>query len=157
MLPQTIEELDGIRTFCKSEVKKRAIVVSGLAMIPVPGLDLLVDIGTLGELIPKINRRFGLTPQQIEELDDLKKATIYEMLKLAGAEFVGKSITRRLILTVLKRSGKRMAAKRMLRYVPIAGQAAAALLSYGAMIYVSNSHIDACYGIAKAAMERRTA
>ncbi len=153
MLPHTIEELDEIRAFCRSLVRKRATIVGGLAMIPIPGLDLLVDVGALSKLIPKINQLFGLTPQQIEKLDERRQSTIHETVKKVGADFVGKSITRRLILSVLKRAGMRMATKRFLRYVPVAGQAAAAALSYGTMVYVSNAHIDACYDIAKAAIK----
>lgn len=152
MKQKTMEELDRIRASCRALVSKRAAIVGGLALVPIPGLNLLVDVGALSELIPRINQQFGLTPQLIHELDERKQATIHETVKKVGADFVGKSITRRLMIAGLKRAGMRIATKRFLRYVPIAGQTVAAALSYGTMLYVSNAHIDACYDIAKAAI-----
>jgi hypothetical protein len=46
-----------------------------------------------------------------------------------------------------------MAAKQVLKYVPLAGQAAAAALSVAAMMYLGNSHVDACVEIARGAIE----
>ena len=155
MLPKTLPELDRIRSSCQSLAARRATVAAGLAMVPVPGIDLLVDASVLGNVIPRINKRFGLTPRQIEELDAQKRSTIAEMIKVVGADFVGRSITRNLIMTVLKRAGKRAVSNRLLRYAPIVGRAASAALSYAAMMYVSNAHIDACYHIARAAMEEK--
>lgn len=63
-------------------------------------------------------------------------------------------ITRKRVQAALKKFGIRMAAKRVLKYVPIAGQAA---LSAAAMMYVGNAHIDECYEVARGAMEEQYA
>jgi hypothetical protein len=42
----------------------------------------------------------------------------------------------------------------VLKYLPVAGQAAAVALSVTAMIYLGNSHIDACYDVAKGTIRK---
>jgi uncharacterized protein (DUF697 family) len=152
MLPKSVEELEKIRASCRTMVKKRAATSGGAALIPVPGADIVADIGMLLELIPAINRKFGLTPEQIDELDAKNKALVYAMMKKAGTELVGKVITKQLDIAALKKVGIRMAAKQVLKYIPLAGQAAAAALSVAAMMYVGNSHVDECFDIAKGAI-----
>lgn len=46
-----------------------------------------------------------------------------------------------------------MSAKQVMKYVPVAGQAAAAIISFVAMLYIGNSHVDDCFKIAQEAME----
>lgn len=152
MLPKSVEELEKIRASCKTMVKKRAATSGGAALIPIPGADIAADIGMLLELIPAINRKFGLTPEQLDELDSKHKAIVYSMIKKAGTDLVGKVITKQLVLAALKKVGIRMAAKQVLKYIPLAGQAAAAALSAAAMMYVGNSHVDECFDIAKGAI-----
>lgn len=156
MLPQTMEQLEKVRASCKALVRRRALMLGGVALVPIPGIDLLADIGALGSIIPTINRRFGLTPQQIEQLDASKQNTIHEMIRKISADFAGKSITRGLILAALKRYGKRAVAKRTVRFVPIAGQTLAAAWSYSTMMMIGNSHVEACYRIAKTAMAQKS-
>lgn len=152
MLPKSIEELEKIRTSCRTMVKKRAAASGGVVLVPVPGADIAADVGILMELLPAINRKFGLTPEQISELDTKHKALVLAAIKKVGTNLVGKIVTKQLVLAVLKKVGVRMAAKQVLKYVPLAGQAAAAL-SFAAMMYVGNSHIDECFEIAKGAMD----
>jgi uncharacterized protein (DUF697 family) len=42
-------------------VRRRALVAAGVAMVPLPGLDWLTDVGLLVELLPRINAAFGLS------------------------------------------------------------------------------------------------
>jgi len=55
------------------------------------------------QLLPAINRRFGLSPEQIEKLDPQIKLMVYSIIANAGANFAGKVITKQLIVTILKR------------------------------------------------------
>lgn len=126
---------------------------AGGTLVPVPGLDIAADVGLLLELLPAVNRKFGLTPDQIDELHLKLKVLIYGIIKKVGSDLAGKIITKQLVIAVLKKVGIRMAAKQILKYVPLAGQAAAAALSYAAMMYVGNAHVDECYEIAKAAID----
>ena len=51
--------LEKIREECLDLVKKRAYFSAGAAVIPVPFLDVVIDVGILSQLIPEINARFG--------------------------------------------------------------------------------------------------
>ena len=154
LLPDSVAELDRIRASCKAMVRRRAATSGGMSLIPIPGVDIAGDVGLLLQLIPAINRKFGLTPEQIEDLDSRHKVLIYAMLKKVGSDLAGRAITKRLVMAALKKVGVRLATKQVLKYVPFAGQAAAAALSVTAMMYLGNSHIDACYEIAKGAIRK---
>ena len=153
MLPKSLDELDRIRASCKAMVRRRAATSGGMSLIPIPGVDIAGDVGLLLQLIPAINQKFGLTPEQIDELDPRHKVLIYAMLKKVGSDLAGRAITRQLAIAALKKVSVRLATKQVLRYVPFAGQVAAVALSVTAMMYLGNSHIDACYEIARGAMK----
>jgi hypothetical protein len=125
-----------------------------MSLIPIPGVDIAGDVAMLLQLIPAINQKFGLTPEQIEELDTRHKVLIYAMAKKVGSDLVGRAVTKRLVMAALKKVAGRMAAKQVLKYVPFAGQAAAAALSVAAMMYLGNAHVDACYEVAGEAIKK---
>jgi hypothetical protein len=154
LLPGTVEELDRVRKACRAMVRRRAATSGGLTLVPLPGIDIAGDVAMLMELIPAINRKFGLTPEQIDQLDTTHRVMVYAMLKKVGTDLVGREVTKRLVLAALKKVSVRLAAKQVLKYLPIAGQAAAVALSVTAMIYLGNSHIDACYDVAKGAIRK---
>ena len=131
----------------------RAATSAGASVIPLPGLDIAADVGLLMKLLPAINRKFGLSPEQIEELDPARKALVYSLIKRGGRTLVGRVITKELIVVVLKRVGVQMTARQAAKYVPIAGQVASAFLGFGAMMYIGASHVDECYRIAQAAID----
>ena len=133
----------------------RAATSAGASVIPLPGLDIAADVGLLMKLLPAINRKFGLAPEQIEHLDPARKALVYSLIKKGGRSLVGRVITKELIVAVLKRVGVQMTARQAAKYVPIAGQVASAFLGFGAMMYIGASHVDECYRIAKAAIDEK--
>ena len=154
MLPKTLDELDRVRASCRAMVRRRAATSGGMSLIPIPGVDIAGDVGLLLQLIPAINAKFGLSPEQIEELDTHRKVMIYAMLKKVGSDLAGRAVTKQLVVAALKKESARMAAKQVLKYVPFAGQAAAAALSVAAMMYLGNSHVEASYEIAKGAVSK---
>ena len=134
-------------------VLRRAATSAGASVIPLPGLDIAADVGLLMKLLPAINRKFGLTPEQIEKLDPQSKLVVYALISRGGKSLVGRAITKKVVLLALKRIGIRMTAKQAAKYLPFAGQVASAFLGFGAMMYLGTSHIDECYEVAKAAMD----
>ena len=124
-LPATLPDLDRVRAACRAMVRKRAATSGGLSLVPLPGIDVAGDVAMLMELIPAINRKFGLTPEQIGQLDTKHMVLVYAMLKKVGADLVGREITKRLVLAALKKVGVRLATKQVLKYLPVAGQAEA--------------------------------
>lgn len=147
------EELDAVRLHCKAMVKKRALASGGMALLPVPGIDIAADVGLLLELLPAINREFGLTPEQIERLDPQFKSFLYGVIKTTGTRIAGQLVTKQAVLTLLKKVGVRLTAKQALKFIPFAGQAAAATLSASAMLLLGHAHIEECYAIANKGLE----
>ena len=152
MQPKTIEDLDRLRNQCKSMVTTRAGLSAGASVVPIPGLDLGADVALLIDLIASINRQFGLTPAQIDDLDIRSKKIILIAITSIGSEMVGKLITKPLIIQVLKRVGVQLATKSVVKYVPFLGSVIAASISFGAMKLVGDSHVDACYAVAQKAL-----
>ncbi len=83
------------------------------------------------ELLPAINRRFGLSQELIEQLDSTMKGRILVIIFSFGSELIGKVITTKLLVTLLKKVGTRVTAKQVAKYVPIVGQAVSAGISFG--------------------------
>ncbi|RXZ45594.1 hypothetical protein [Crenobacter cavernae] len=152
-VPIVQEDLDALRAECRAMVRRRAALSASVAVVPLPGIDVATDLTLLMELIPAINARFGLTPREIDGLPLEKQALVYSVVKKAGSLLIGRVVTQELLLAVLKKVGVRLTLKQVARFVPLVGQAAAAGLSYGAMVYLGNTHIEQCYRVAHALRE----
>lgn len=149
MLPKTTVELDQLRDECKSMVTARSSLSAGAAVVPVPGVDIGADIALLVEMIPAINKKFGLSQEQIEQLNPQVRNLIFVAATGVGNEMIGKVITQQLIAQVLKKIGIRIATKSIIKYIPILGSAVAATISFGAMKLIGKSHVDDCYAVVK--------
>jgi uncharacterized protein (DUF697 family) len=152
LMPDSASQIDAIATQCRSLVKRRAIMAAGVAVIPIPGLDWLTDIGVLLKVIPEINRAFGLTEAQIERLAPDRRLAVYKAISAGGSMLVGKLITRDLILRALRIVGVRLTTQQAAKFVPIAGQALSAALTYSALRYVCEQHIRQCMDVSKQLM-----
>ncbi len=146
-VPEPGDAVDAIARRCRQLVTKRALLAAGVAMVPVPGLDWLTDVGVLVKLLPDINRAFGLAPEQIERLAPDRRVVVYKALSTGGGLLVGRLVTRELVLRVLKVVGVRLTTQQAAKYVPIAGQAVSAALTYGALKYVCEQHIQQCIAV----------
>jgi hypothetical protein len=151
-LPRSRAELDAAAARCHAMVTRRALVSAGAVLVPLPlpGLDIAADVALLTQLIPAINREFGLTPEQIEALSPTMKVLVYKTIVAFGGAMVGRLITRDLILQALVKVGMRVTTKTAARLVPIAGQAVSAGLSYSAMRFVGAAHIRDCRRVIEA-------
>lgn len=129
---------------CKKMVTLRALASAGAGAIPVPGVDIVADVSMLLELLPSITRKFGLEEDDVEGLPPNIKSIIAKVLADIASDFIGKAITKDLIITVLKRFGVRVAGKQVSKYIPILGTVVAATLSFTLMKVVGNSHVNDC-------------
>jgi uncharacterized protein (DUF697 family) len=154
LIPKTISELDSIKEECKSMVNKRASASAAAAVVPVPGVDVGADVAIMMELLPAINRKFGLSPEQIDQLDSAIKGQILVIISSLGSKLVGKLITKETVVLLLKKVGTRIAVKSVTKFIPFVGQAVSAGISFGAMKYLGNSHIDECYEVCKRLIQR---
>ena len=142
-----VEAVDAIAKRCRQRVNQRALLAAGVAMVPVPGLDWLTDVGVLVKLLPDINHAFGLATEQIERLAPERKLVVYKAISTGGGLLVGKLVTRELVLQVLKVVGVRLTTQQAAKYIPIAGQVVSAALTYGALRYVCEQHIQQCIAV----------
>ena len=125
-------------------LKRRALVAAAAAAVPVPGLDWAVDAALLSRLIPAINRECGLAPEQIDRLDPSRRDKAEKAVAMVGSVLIGKFVTRDLVLKAAKVMGMRLTAQQAAKFVPIAGQAASALMGYLAIRYFGEMHIKDC-------------
>ena len=149
LMPDSVSQIDAVAARCRDLVKRRALMAAGVAVIPIPGLDWLTDIGVLLKLIPDINRAFGLTEAQIERLAPDRRLAVYKAISAGGSLLVGKLITRDVVLRALRIVGVRLTTQQAAKFVPIAGQALSAALTYSALKYVCEQHIRQCIDVSK--------
>ena len=149
VVPGVGEDLQGIARNCRKRVARQALVAAGVAMVPVPGLDWLTDVGLLVKLLPEISAAFGLSPAQIERLAPDRRIVVYKAISAGGGLLVGKVITKEIVLRTLQLVGVRLSTQQAAKFIPIAGQALSAALTYSALRYVCEQHIRQCMAVAK--------
>ena len=123
---------------------RRALVAAAASAVPVPGLDWAVDAALLSRLLPQINAQFGLTPEQLDQLDPKKREQVQKAVTLVGSVLIGKFITKELVLRVTRTVGLRLTTRQLAKYVPLAGQAVAATVGYATLRYLGEQHLRDC-------------
>ncbi len=151
-LPRTQMELDEAVKRAKRIVTRRAAVASAASLVPLPGLDIAVDIAAVMKLVPEINSEFGLTPEQISKLSPGRQMLVYKSIVAMGSVLIGKLVTHQMAIEILKTVGVRMTAKQVGKYVPVAGQALSVALGFTAMKYVGHQHIKDCRRVIEATL-----
>ena len=149
MFPKTIEELNQIRHECRTIVNKRAFAAAAATVIPIPGSDVLADLTILLQLFKLINQRFGLSPEQIEQLDPATKTMILSLVSSLRSQFIGKVMTEELVVKVLNKLGKHLIIRKAADFVSLFGRVATAGISFGILRHLGHSHIEECYALCK--------
>ena len=152
LVPESPSQIDAVARQCRRIVNRRALMAAGVAVVPIPGLDWITDIGVLLKVIPEINRAFGLTPEQVERLAPDRRLVVYKAISAGGSMLVGKLVTRDLILHALKVVGVRLSTQQAAKFVPVAGQALSAVLTFSALKFVCEQHIRQCMAVSKQLM-----
>lgn len=152
LVPGTPLQVDQVIAQCRRLVVKRAIVAAGVAAVPIPGVDWITDVAVLMKLIPEINRAFGLTHEQIERLAPDRKLVVYKAVSAGGGLLVGRLMTRDLIIKLVKKVGIRLTTQQAAKFVPVAGQAISAALTYSSLKFVCEQHIQQCAAVARELM-----
>ncbi len=150
---QSVVELDRVRRECRRLVTTRALAAAATSVVPIPGVDIAVDVGLLTSLLKQINERFGLSEQQVERMDPGAARKALLVAAGLGNGVIGCAVSRRLISIVLKRVAKRLAVGSAAKFVPFAGSALAAGLGFSAMKMAGNAHIEDCHRTAHALLD----
>ena len=135
----------------RSLLHRRALVAAAASTVPVPGLDWAVNAALLSRLIPKINREFGLDASQLDQLTPHKREQVQKAVNIVGTVLIGKVLTRELLVAGARHMGVRLTSQQVAKFVPVAGQAAAALIGYTALRYMGELHIKDCVQVCLAA------
>ncbi len=143
-------ELERVRRECRRMVTARSLASAGVAVVPVPGADLVADIGLLSEMLPRISRAFELDHDSIEKLDPQIAQRVFVIAASLGNNVIGRMVTRKLAVGLLRRMGLRVASASVARYVPVVGSLIAASVGFGAMKLAGNAHVEDCYRTARA-------
>ena len=134
---------------CRQRVSQRALLAAGVAMVPVPGVDWITDVGLLVKLLPEITSAFGLSPAQVERLAPHRRVVVYKAMSAGSSLVLGRIVTRELVMAVLKTVGLRLSAQQAAKYLPVAGQLVSAALTFSALKYVCEQHIRQCETVAR--------
>ncbi|HEU5294290.1 MAG TPA: hypothetical protein VFU71_05850 [Burkholderiaceae bacterium] len=149
VVPDTPADIAAAARQSRRLVTQRALLAAGVAAVPVPGIDWLTDVGVLLKVIPEINEKFGLTPEQIERLAPDRRVAVFKAISAGGSVLIGRLVTRDLLLVVLKTVGIRLTTQQAAKWVPIAGQAVSAALTFSALKYVCEQHIKQCIEVSR--------
>ncbi len=159
-IPDSIDpalDLDIIRAECLELVQKRAYISAGAAVVPVPFLDVVIDVGILSQLIPEVNARFGLAPEQISVYDPETKQVHWHELRKRGVEFSGLVIARTAVKKSINNVAAKVITKQVTKFIPLGGQIIAASLGYMVMKKVAVAHVEECYSLAKDIQKKQNA
>lgn len=143
-MPQDPPAIEAAIRRCRRLVTQRSLFAAGVSIVPLPGLDWVTDVATLVKLIPEINRAFGLTPEQVERLAPDRRVAVYRAISALGGTLVGRLVTRGLVMRLLRLVGVRLTTQQAAKYVPIAGQAVSAVLTFSSLRFVCEQHIQQC-------------
>ncbi len=137
----------------RAKLHRRALVGGAVSAVPIPGLDWAVDAAILSKLLPDISHEFGLSPEQIDALDPSVRDQVQKAVSMVGSVFIGKLLTRQMILRLARTVGVRMGTKQVAKFIPFAGQAIAAAVGYGALRYLGQRHINDCIRVVEQAQQ----
>lgn len=155
LIPATRRDIVQLVSECRWLVTRRALISAGASVVPLPGVDVAVDITVLLKMIEQINQRFGLTLEQIEQLAPQRRLFAYKAAMGVGSALIGRIVTRELVIKVLKTVGVKLSVKQAAKYVPFAGQAVAASLSFAALKALGDRHIEDCVRVAETLIDIR--
>lgn len=150
-------DLEKIRDECLELTKKRAYYSAGAAVIPVPFMDVVIDVGILSQLIPEINARFGLAPDQISVYDPKTRQIHWQELRKRGIEFSGLVVARTAVKKSLNNVAAKVLIKQVTKFIPLGGQLVAASLGYFVMKKIADAHVQDCYRTAKSIQQKQVA
>lgn len=147
-LPKNEYEVIERRQQSEHLINNKALISSAVGVLPIPGLDIGVDIRLMTDIIEQINRIYGLSHKQVDNMaDDAKKKVMFTVAK-KGGDFVGKKLTTNLVSSIIKTIAKREVLKQS-KWVPIIGQAVSGTISYFMMKKLGEAHIKKCEDIAR--------
>ena len=153
----TLAELDTVRDECRRMVTMRSIAAAAAAVVPIPGADLVADLSLLATMLPKISAAFELDHDSVAKLPPDTAQRVFLVAASLGNNVIGKMVTKKIAIGLLRRVGLRIASASVARFVPVVGSAIGATIGFGAMKLAGNAHVEDCYRTARALVENEPA
>jgi len=147
-------QLADLKTQCMSTLKKKALLAGAGNLVPIPGLDVAMDLGLLASLINDVNHRYKLHHKDVEVYGQKIPLNIINLVLQSGTQWVGRQVTQVLLKQTVLQFAKRIGIKQFAKYVPVIGQLTAASISYYLLLKLGQKHIEDCE---KAYLRMRTA
>ena len=119
------------------------IMASANGINPFVGADLAVDVGIYFKMFSDIRNCYGISENDIKSF-----------MMIPVAKKLAELLTKQGIMLFIKSFGVRFAAKSVLKYIPFAGQAVAAAISWKMAKYAGDDYNDECYDFAKKVMDK---
>ncbi len=157
LIPTNEDRIRAAVLRARRHVDRQALMSAGATFVPIPGVDMLVDVSVMIKMVDHINWEFGLTPEQIDRLPSQRRILAYQAISWAGTVLAGKVITAQLAISVLKSVGIKLGSKQAAKWVPVVGQISAAALGFTALRYLGREHIKDCEKIAREVILRLSA
>lgn len=146
-----LDAIDALALDLKKRLSRKALWGSASSLIPLPLIDLAVDVALLSNMLTDIHQTFGLTPAQLDAMDTGKRHKTFAAIQWVGNRAIGQFVTAAVIKRLIAGAGIKLTAGQLTKVVPIAGQIASAALNYGTLRHIVNMHIDDCVKVLKQA------
>lgn len=145
--PENIKELEQTKQTCIQLVNKRAMLSGVVAVVPFPGVAISVDIALIIELLTEISQRFGLSEEQLLQMDLERQKVLFVIIASVGNELAGRTISAHMVRSFWKQICNRFIRKQASHLVPLVGQAISAGISFATMRYLGHYYVEQCYQV----------
>ncbi len=136
---RTEEQLNKKKEAALRYVKRSSTYAAFNGLNPALGVDAAIDIAILYQLYSNIRAAFAITEETIKQ----------SRSGISKTSLIAKGMSKEGIKLIFKSLGKKFAAKSVLKYVPVLGQATAAFLGHSMVEKAGHEYVDACYAVAK--------
>lgn len=126
-------------------VFKIAVISAGVAAVPIPGLDVAVDLVIISYEINFYMTEFGLDEESLRHLCKKTKTKydqITESLKHSKSLLTEKNTIRTLFMKIVKTQAAEQVAGRFAKYIPVIGSIVSGGVAYAACVKFLRSEID---------------
>jgi uncharacterized protein (DUF697 family) len=129
---------------CRHLVRRQALKAAGVSALPVLGADMFVNARLLVNTVDRINRAYGLSPEQIAVLPAAQRTKVDELARKLGSYLIGRVVTQASVIAALRALGLRVGAQQASKVAPVVGLAVSGALSGWLFMSLCNRHIVHC-------------
>ena len=129
---------------CRQLVRRQALKAAGVSALPVLGVDMVFNTRLLMSTVDRINRAYGLSPEQIAELPAAQRTKVDELALKVGSYLIGRVATQAGVIAALRAVGLRVGAQQASKAAPVVGLAVSGALSGWLFMRLCNRHIVHC-------------